>query len=297
LKLFDVRKEKVESWLTETLPAAQSDAAGIRVAAGRWFAKLTGRPLNAGTIQVSANLYGAVVTLDGVPVGATAEQPLTLPEVRPGKHEVVATKAGNAPARQQFIVAAGQTVAVNLTLRPESAAAASGSTSARTAVAPPTVESARDDGNRTGSDTGGDGRKGYRTGFWVTLGASLVSAGAAVKFGLDVLKVNKDLDQFRRYGCGPKGEQSCDASGREAPLSEAETRQRDAKVNEGERDRNLQWVFIGVGSALGITSAYLLYKGYLDSDEAAGHHEAHRGLRIFPTAGVSSGGVLAEFDF
>src|SRR5262249_38295728 len=78
LKLFDVRKEKVDAWLTETLPALQSDAAGIRAASGRWFAKLTGHPLNSGTIQVSANLYGAVVTLDGIPVGATAEQPLVL---------------------------------------------------------------------------------------------------------------------------------------------------------------------------------------------------------------------------
>jgi hypothetical protein len=298
LKLFDVRKEKLESWLTETLPAAQSDAAGIRVASGRWFAKLTGRPLNAGTIQVSANLFGAVVILDGIPVGATSEQPLILPEVRPGKHEVVATKPGNAAARQQFIVAAGQTVAVSLTLHPESGTAPAHASSSPAPAVPAAVESTKEEGERPGSDTGNsDGRTGYRTGFWVTLGASLVSAGAAVKFGLDVLKVNKDLDQFRRYACGPTGADSCDASGRVSPLTESEKNQRNSKINEGERDRNLQWVFIGVGSALGITSAYLLYKGYLDSDEAAVHHEAHRGLRIFPTAGVSSGGVLAEFDF
>jgi hypothetical protein len=131
----------------------------------------------------------------------------------------------------------------------------------------------------------------------VTLGASLVSAGAAVKFGLDVLKVNKDLDQFRRFHCGTDLNQTCDASGRVSPLTDADRLQRDAKIKEGERDRNLQWVFIGVGSALGVTSAYLLYKGYLDSDDPSVHHEALRGLRIFPTAGVSSGGVLAEFDF
>ena len=56
-------------------------------------------------------------------------------------------------------------------------------------------------------------------------------------------------------------------------------------------------MFIGVGSALGITSAYLLYKGYLDADDAPTHREAMSGLRIVPTAGVSSGGVQAEFDF
>jgi hypothetical protein len=251
---------------------------------------------------VSANLYGALVTVDGIPAGTTGEQPLTLPEVKPGKHEVIATKAGHSRASQQFIVPPGQTVVVNLTLRPES------ETDATASTAPPPVtavrrsldgqEGQKDDGERAGSNaSSSDGRSGYRTGFWVTLGASLVSAGAAVKFGLDVLKVNKDLDLFRRFHCGPTLEEICDASGRPAPLSETERSQRDTKIKEGERDRNLQWVFIGVGSALGITSAYLLYKGYLDSDEAAVHHEARRGLRIFPTAGVSSGGVLAEFDF
>ena len=81
------------------------------------------------------------------------------------------------------------------------------------------------------------------------------------------------------------------------PLSDQERKTRDDKLAEGQRDRNLQWVFIGVGSALGITSAYLLYKGYLDADDAPTHREAMSGLRIFPTAGMSSGGVQAEFDF
>jgi len=303
LKLFDVRKEKVDSWLTETMPAGQSDAAGIRNFAGRWFAKLTGHPLNAGTIQVSANLYGAVVTLDGVPVGATTEQPLVIAEVKPGRHEVVATKAGSAPARQQFLVANGQTVAVNLTLHADAGSA--GSSPSESASKPPNhpdpeapARADRDkDEEPRGSGGSDDGRSGYRTGFWVTLGASLISAGAAVKFGLDVLRVNKDLDQFRRYPCMANPTESCDSSGRPSALSDADKLARNSKISEGERDRNLQWVFIGVGSALGVTSAYLFYKGYLDSDDASVRHEAHRGLRIFPTAGVSSGGVLAEFDF
>lgn len=302
LKLFDVRKEKVDAWLTETLPGAQSDAAGIRTLSGRWFAKLTGHPLNVGTIWVSANLYGAVVTLDGIPVGATTEQPLVIPEVRPGKHEIVASKPGNAPARQQFMVATGQTVAVNLTLHSEASGGSSGSVEAasKTPTITTTATATRDkeQPGKSGSDTpNNDGRGGYRAGFWVTLGASLVSAGAAVKFGLDVLKVNKDLDQFRRYPCMNDPTTSCDSVGRPSPLSETDKNSRNSKISEGERDRNLQWVFIGVGSALGITSAYLLYKGYLDSDDTTVRHEAHRGLRIFPTAGVSSGGVLAEFDF
>ena len=295
LKLFDVRKEKLESWLTETLPASQADAAGVRAAAGRWFSKLTGHPLNAGTLLIAANPFGATLTLDGIPVGVSTEQPLTLSEVKPGKHEVVATKAGLSPARQQFMVAVGQTVSVNLTLHAGGdmpGVGAGATASGRSDV------TARKRSQSPLPDGDGDGRGGYRTGFWVTMGAGLISAGAAVKFGLDVLKINKDLDQYRRYPCPQNPLESCDINKMPAPLSEQDRTTRDKKISEGERDRNLQWVFIGVGSALGITSAYLLYKGYLDSDDTApSHREAKSGLRIFPTAGVTSGGILAEFDF
>ena len=65
--------------------------------------------------------------LDGTAVGTTGEQPLTVPEVAAGKHEVVAEKAGHAPARQQITVAAGQIVSVNLTLQPAAVAGAVGS--------------------------------------------------------------------------------------------------------------------------------------------------------------------------
>jgi len=299
LKLFDVRKEKLESWLTETLPASQADAAGVRAAAGRWFSKLTGHPLNAGTLLIAANPFGATLTLDGVPVGVSTEQPLTISEVKPGKHEVVATKAGLSPARQQFMVAVGQTVSVNLTLHAEGAMAGDGTGEAGSGRAAATARKKSASTNLPpGSESDGDGRGGYRTGFWVTMGAGLISAGAAVKFGLDVLKINKDLDQYRRYPCPQNPLESCDINKMPAPLSDQDRSTRDKKISEGERDRNLQWVFIGVGSALGITSAYLLYKGYLDSDDSApSHREAKSGLRIFPTAGVTSGGILAEFDF
>jgi hypothetical protein len=295
LKLFDVRKEKLESWLTETLPAGQADATGVQAAAGRWFSKLTGHPLNAGTLLITANPAGATITLDGIPVGVSTAQPLTLSEVKPGKHEVVATKAGLAGARQQFMVAVGQTVSVNLNLRGEGTTEVAGAGAASSGDGNATL---RRRAEPSSSDRDAEGRSGYRTGFWVTMGAGLLSAGAAVKFGLDVLKINKDLDQYRRYPCAQNPLESCDIMKNVAPLSDQERSARDGKISEGERDRNLQWVFIGVGSALGITSAYLFYKGYLDSEDGApSHREAKSGLRIFPTAGVTSGGILAEFDF
>ena len=46
-----------------------------------------------------------------------------------------------------------------------------------------------------------------------------------------------------------------------------------------------------------IAGGYLLYKGYLENDSNGSSTSASRGLRIFPTAGASAGGVMAEFDF
>jgi len=127
LKSFDVHHERVDNWLTDKLPGKQTDADGIRTAVARWFAKLTGHPTNVGTILVSANTLGAVVTLDGVPAGVTSDQPLAIPDVKPGAHHLLLTKVGSAPARQDLAVQAGQTLTVNLALHPEGMAVVAGS--------------------------------------------------------------------------------------------------------------------------------------------------------------------------
>jgi hypothetical protein len=314
LKMFDVRKAKIEFWLTENIPKKNADPAGVKGAAGRWFAKLTGKPVNAGTVQVSSNVFGAKVFLDGTHVGITSEQPIAVPDVAPGRHEISAERAGYATAKQQFLVAAGATAAVQLTMQSGAAPAptAAGVAAkpappvppaetqpATSALSPPSSATQVTD---TGANApaAGDSRGGYRTGFWVTLAAGLVGAGAAVKFGLEVRDVNNQLDPYRRFAC--MGNQVCDGNnmvktGSTATLTKDERDKVSSLNDEGKRAQTLQWLCIGVGSALGVASGYLFYKGYLDSDDDRPAHEARRGLRIFPTAAASSGGVLAEFDF
>ncbi len=295
LKMFDVRRGRIMFWLTETLPRRNADPAGIKAASGRWLAKLTGRPVDAGTIQVTANVHGAVVALDGVPVGATADQPLAITDVAPGKHELVVSKPGYAPGKQQFLLAAGQTVPVNMTL-------SSPSTTALSEVKPAPQATDSAEPNRTAplavatETRPGSGRDGYRTGFWVTFVAGVLGAGAGIKYGLDISDVNKKLDPYRRFPC--MGNQLCNAKGVVRPaLTPAEKNTVSALNDEGNRDQTLQWICIGVGSALGVASGYFLYKGYIDQDDEHSHREARSGLRIFPTAGASTGGIVAEFDF
>jgi hypothetical protein len=296
LKMLDVRRAKIDFWLTETLPKRNADVAGIRAASARWLAKLTGRPVDAGTIQVTSNVNGAVVSMDGVPLGATGEQPLTIADVAPGRHDLVASKAGYSAGKQQFIVGAGQTVPVNLTLsQPPAAPAAALADGLPRPPAPAAEMVQRAPGPAADAQSGSE-QNGYRTGFWVTLAGGLVSAGAAVKFGLDVSDVNKKLDPYRRFPC--MGSQLCDAKGVVRPaLTTTEKSKVSALNDDGNRNQTLQWICIGVGSVLGVTGGYLFYKGYIDSDEEHARREARRGLRIFPTAAASSGGIVAEFDF
>jgi hypothetical protein len=54
-------------------------------------------------------------------------------------------------------------------------------------------------------------------------------------------------------------------------------------------------VFVGLTGAFAIAGGVLLYKGYLagEGTQSASNH----GLRLFPTATASSGGIVAEFEF
>ena len=130
----------------------------------------------------------------------------------------------------------------------------------------------------------------------MTFVAGVLGVGAGVKYGLDISDVNKKLDPYRRFPC--MGNQLCNAKGVVRPaLTPAEKNTVSALNDEGNRDQTLQWICIGVGSALGVASGYFLYKGYIDQDDEHPHREARSGLRLFPTASASTGGIVAEFDF
>lgn len=301
LKLFDVKREKIEAWLAETVNKDKLVGSNLKPLVAKWFYKLRGRSADVGTLRISAEVPGAVVSLDGVAAGATLpDKPLVLSEVPAGKHQVILAKVGYGAAAETVSLAAGQVLDLKLDLREGTAVATPGGQVKP--VPRPVVklgEADREDASR-GSHGWSPGA-GYRVGFWVTLVGGVVSAGTALKYGLDVRKVNQDLDPYRRFSC-PSG--LCDSKGSPAaPLTPSDKDTVSSLTDKGSRDHALQWISIGVGSALGIASGYFLYKGYLaGEDEHPGRESAmlpraERGLRIFPAASASSASVLAEFDF
>ena len=137
-----------------------------------------------------------------------------------------------------------------------------------------------------------------RTGFWVAVVGTLASAGLALKFGLDVRDINNELDQYRRFTCPGSTTGYCDGTGKtnvNPTLSQEETGIVKDKTDDGNQAQLLQWVFVGLSGAFAIAGGVLLYKGYLASEgtQTASNH----GLRIFPSATASSGGIIAEFEF
>jgi hypothetical protein len=284
LKLMDVNRGVVESFTADVVPKKRSDASALRSLAPGWMAKLTGK--GGGSIQVRSNFPDAAVSLDGTHVGTTGSAPVVINDVAPGHHEVAIEKSGYTTTKQEFTLAAGQSLPLNLTLspvsvevpRPEASEAGGG---------PPPPET---------SDAGGS-RTLTRVGFWVAVVGTLASAAFWAKFGLDIRDINNQLDQYRRFECTPAmATTQCDANNQPAaPLTTMEKQDRDRLVERGNQDHLLQWVFVGLTGAFAVAGGVLLYKGYLASEpkQSASNH----GLRLFPTASASAGGIIAEFDF
>ena len=134
-------------------------------------------------------------------------------------------------------------------------------------------------------------------GFWVALAGTAVSAAFAVKYGLSVRDINSQLDQYRRFPCPGSDTGICDVQNNPAPpLTTDQLARSHSLTEQGNQDQLLQWVFVGLTGAFAIAGGVLLYKGFLAS-EGGTQSASNHGLRLFPTATRSSGGIIAEFEF
>ncbi len=288
LKLLDVSRAVVESFTTDTVPGGRANTTALRQLAPIWLAKLSGK--GNGTITVRANFVGAAVSLDGTRVGITGAAPVVVSDVSPGKHEVSVEKSGYTTTKQEFTLAAGQSLPLTLDLspvsvevpKPEGQAGAHGAQLGG--------------GSQPGESEAGNAHQGARVGFWVAVVGTAVAGGLALKYGLNVRDINNQLDQYRRFTCSTSATGVCDSQGQSSQaLTPAQKSSVSTLTDQGNKDETLQWVFVGVGGAFAVAGGYLLYKGYLASEgtQSASNH----GLRIFPTATASARGIAAEFDF
>src|SRR5262249_38677177 len=115
LKLLDANRVSIESWAAETVPKKRAEQAVFRSLAPAWLATLSGKT-TGGSLQVRANVSGAAVSLDGTKGGVTGDQPVAIPDVTAGHHEVAVEKTGYTTAKQEFTLASGQSLPLSLTL-------------------------------------------------------------------------------------------------------------------------------------------------------------------------------------
>lgn len=293
LKLLDTARGSIDGITGDQITRAQATPAGVRGPVASWFARLTGQAGGVGIVRVRGDVIGAMVTLDGAPSGIIGTEELVIPGVSPGRHEVVVNKAGYDPVRREVNVVAGETADVDARMARTAPVAATTPPvgAAPGAVdAPSPVTSTRDEGD-------GDSRAALKTATWLVLGAGLVGVALGVKFGLDVDKVNEDLDPYRRFMCtgSPYG---CDGNGRRhtAPITQMEVDIINDRKSDGERFETLQWISYGVGGALIVTSGFLFYRAYLREDDQSARTSG-RGFTLLPALSPTSAGFVAVTRF
>lgn len=299
LKLLDVAKSAVETWSTEAVPRRRAEPAAFRALAPVWIAKLAGR--NAGgSLQIRANVQGAAVSLDGTRVGVTGDKPVVITDVSPGRHEVAVEKDGFTTTKQEFSLAAGQSLPLRLALSPLSADVNAAPPPEDT---PPVLVRKPRDAPEPEGERGEESHTGARVAFWVAVAMTATAAGVGVHYLREVQQTNADLNKYRRLSVGEPGctsspsGQCYPVTGEPAPArTQDDVNRINTLTKEGRSDQRWQIGAFAAAAGFALVGGYFLYRGYLagGSEEKA---TASRGLRIFPTATASAGGIVTEFDF
>lgn len=286
LKMLDAAKGRVDAWVAEQVPRSQATAPGIRGPVQKWFTTLSGAG-TSGSIRVTADLVGASVLLDGLPVGVTTEDPLELGGIATGQHDVVISKPGYEPVRKNVEVVGGETATVNAVM---------GSVT----PAPMTTGEGAAGGETTTSTSADDSEgSGLKIATWATLGAGVVALALGAKFSLDVQAADKDLDPFRRFDCENGPPRACNAQGEEVGQLSADDQRKVTRIlDDSKSPKTLQWVGYGVGAALIGAGSYLFYKAYLSDDETPSENVSlAKRLQVAPVIIPQGGGLSARLSF
>lgn len=287
LKMLDASKARVDAWVAEQIARTQATGPAIRGPVQKWFSTLTGAGAS-GTIRVTSDVVGASVLLDGLPVGVTMDEPLELGGIATGRHEVVVSKPGYEPVRRDVDVVGGEVVSLTAPLdavAPVAAPPPVGGEALGTAETVPAEE--------------GDGT-GMKIATWSTLGAGALALALGVKFSLDVLQADSDVDPLRRFPCEPTSTvKDCNEAGeRVGGLSPAESDEAQRILDDAQGLRALQWVFYGASAALMGTGLYLYFKTYASPDDPDGGDLAlAKRIRMAPVLTPGGGGVSARLSF
>ncbi len=293
LKLLDAERGVVETWISEQVTTAQTNAIALRVPVQKWFATLTGQS-SPGAIKVTGGVVGATVSIDGVQAGLLAADGLTIAGVAAGPHQLAVTKAGYEKAERAVTLASGGLEKVVIQMKPIEVPIAAAPEAAPTAepAGPAATESEPLPPSQASN-------QGPRVGAWALLGLGMVSVGLGGYFSYKVTVVNSNLDIYRRYPCPGTGAQTCNADGTQNSviLKPADIAYVQSEQNTGNNFAKLQWVGYGVGGVLLVTSGVLFYRGYFAKPTQEASNKRRTNLIVLPAFAPDSVGAMAFLRF
>lgn len=291
LKMLDASKGRVDAWVAEQISRGQATAPGLRGPVQKWFATLSGVG-TSGSIRITADVVGASILLDGLPVGITTEEAIEMGGINTGRHEIVFSKPGYEPVRKDVTVVAGETASVR---------AAMDSVGGGTGTTPPPANDVQNaiPGEVSTAAPATDNNSAMKIATWATLGAGVVALAVGVKFSSDVAGYDSDLDKYRRYKC-EDGSIACSSPNGEnvGGLSESQEREVDKLRKDAKSPQTLQWVGYGVGAALVGVGVYLYVRTYMGDEEPTGTQQSlAKRIRLTPVITPSGGGMAARLTF
>ena len=274
LKWVDVGTGKLENQITETVGVDALSRENERGMTARWLSQLSGVKIS-GALQISANVDGGQVFVDEKLVGTTGGQPVMVPQIAPGPHQVRVEKTGSKPYIGRVKVTSGEITSVTAKLESEVTETGGGQVGG---------------GEHGGGETEQPGRT-SRILFWTTLATTAASAAAVVAFGLHTKSLEDDKSAYIA------GKTQYMNQGNVCPIARSMNDTRLVQIcNDGESSATLTNVFIGVGVASLAATGWFYYKGYVDTgpDRSAA---STRRMRVSPYGGTQGGGVIMEWEF
>lgn len=287
VKMLDVATTSMERSLSADVEPLELSAANINGAIERLTRSFL--PSRRGGLQVSVNVEGAAVLVDGRAAGTVGAGGLGVPDLALGTHDVQVKKEGYQTWRREVSVEGGQTTAVLVELLPAHGVPLV----TKSEPSPPPPSSSR---------------TGWKAAFWASAALTVGFAGGIAGLGVTVLSKQDDKNnEITAYRDRHPGENAFDKSVEDvcakAQGNPDATGIIDA-CDSGRRYALLTNVAVALTATAALVAGFSYYKAYLapdtstETDEKPGPRDANETSWIVaPTIGPSGGGLGFNLSF
>ena len=277
LSLFDASSHTVLRTTQETLSARRTDIDDIREPTRRVLARLTGP--ETGTLRVEANVPAAAVVVDGAEIGTTdAEGHFTTADLAIGAHEVEVRSNGHTPWRGTVTLGRGTEMTLDARLEdaPIDTPAPSGGG--------PTLAV-----NWTAIALIGVGAASFGVAGYAMSHIQDLNGAAAYQSNIAVYR-----DYYAANAIPGGATDVCKTAESDAVIPGFDAGAVRATCGDGATYEVLQYVFLGLAAASGVTGAVMLA---VDPTGTGGATQETPAVSVLPSFGTDRAGLSARVRF